>query len=79
MSHLFKELGPRPHLVLTVFDGRILQVWADRRAPVITIHDYDPLHLGHTSSRDLDGLAFTKIRWKRPAWALGLCLSTPLI
>ena len=79
MTRLYKDLGPRPHLKLIVYDGRILQIWAGLRAPAITLHDYSPQHTCLRTYRDTEGLSFTKIKWTRPAWALGLCLSSPLI
>ncbi len=61
------RLGPRPRMTLVIQDSKIVEIWVEGRAPIITVHDYD---WGATDP----GSAFSPITWNRPAWMLGLSL-----
>ncbi|MEH6487910.1 hypothetical protein [Hyphomonas oceanitis] len=70
-------LGPRPGLTFVIQDARVVEIWVAGRAPRITLRDYDWGETDPDALRDRDGLPFTPIRWKLPAWALGLSLFPP--
>lgn len=74
LEHL---LGPRPQMTLVLVDGQVAEIWVEDRAPLISIHDYDWGESDPDPCRDADGFPFTKINWRRPAWALGLSLHSP--
>lgn len=71
------SLGARPRMSLVICGAQIAEIWVEGRAPVITIHDYDWSESDLDPSHDVDGFPFTKITWRRPAWALGLSLHPP--
>ncbi|MEM1389566.1 MAG: hypothetical protein AAGF53_00520 [Pseudomonadota bacterium] len=71
---IFTHLGPRPRLTLVIENQYVTEIWVDRRAPIISIHDYDWGETDRDPARDRDGFPFTKVNWKQPAWALGLSL-----
>lgn len=68
---------PRPCLILTVIEGRITDIRIGACEPDIILHDYDWGESDPHPSRDRDGHAFTKIRWRQPVWKLGLSLYPP--
>ncbi|MAN74220.1 ParB/RepB/Spo0J family partition protein [Henriciella sp.] len=70
-------LGPRPRLTLVIAGARIVEIWVEGRAPLITIRDYDEGETDPDAARDGDGFAYTKINWRDPAWALGLSFYPP--
>ena len=75
---LFERLlGPRPRLTLVVSDMFVSEIWIEGRAPLITIHDYDWGQTDRHPAIDGEGVPFTPIRWKQPAWTLGLSLHPP--
>lgn len=74
LSSTEKLLGPRPQLRLVVQDHFVKEVWVDRRAPIITIHDYDWGAADRNSALDDEGFAYSHINWRSPAWMLGLSL-----
>jgi ParB family transcriptional regulator, chromosome partitioning protein len=77
MSALDPILGPRPRMTLVVEDARIVEIWVEGRAPLIAVRDYDWGETDPGASRDEDGIPFTDITWRGPAWALGLSLYPP--
>ncbi|MEH6695527.1 MAG: ParB/RepB/Spo0J family partition protein [Hyphomonas sp.] len=77
MSALEHILGPRPRLTLVVEASRVVEIWVDGRAPLITLNDYDWGETDRHAVRDEEGFPFTPINWKGPAWALGLSLYPP--
>ena len=77
MSALDDLLGPRPHMTLVIEESRVVEIWVDGRAPLIGLHDYDWGETDPDANRDAEGLPFSPINWKGPAWALGLSLYPP--
>lgn len=76
-AKLEADLGPRPRMALVIEDQMVREIWVNGRAPTITIRDYD---WGETDTEpriDSFGHPYTFIRWRRPAWALGLSLYPP--
>ena len=78
MPRLFQQLnetlGPQPEMTLVIQNMTIVEIWVDGRAPIITFHDYDWGETDPDPTFDAEGVAFSPIRWRRPAWALGLSL-----
>ncbi|WP_340693528.1 hypothetical protein [Hyphomonas sp.] len=70
-------LGPRPGLTLVIQDARVVEIWVAGRAPRISLRDHDWGETDPHALRDRDGLPFTPINWRLPAWALGLSLHPP--
>lgn len=70
-------LGPRPGLTLVIQDARVVEIWVAGRAPRISLRDHDGGETDPHALRDRDGLPFTPINWRLPAWALGLSLHPP--
>lgn len=68
------RLGPRPRLTLVIQDSKIVEIWVEGRAPIITVHDYDWGETDPGSAFDAEGFAFLPITWNGPAWMLGLSL-----
>lgn len=68
------RLGPRPRLTLVIQDSKIVEIWVEGRAPIITVHDYDWGETDPDPTLDEEGYAFSPITWSRPAWMLGLSL-----
>lgn len=77
LSKLEQLFGPRPVMTLVVEDETIREIWVNGRAPIITVHNYDWRETDPASAFDAEGVAFSKINWRRPAWALGLSLHLP--
>lgn len=77
MDVFARLLGSRPNLTLVIDEARIAEFWVEGRAPTITLRDYDWGKSDPDPCRDADGFPFTKINWRRPAWALGLSLHPP--
>jgi ParB family transcriptional regulator, chromosome partitioning protein len=69
--------SPRPRVTLVVEDARIVEIWVEGRAPLIAVRDYDWGETDPGASRDEDGVPFSDINWRGPAWALGLSLYPP--
>lgn len=67
---------PRPEITLVVENGFIREIWVAKRAPLITIHDYDWGESDPLAVRDQDGAAYSKIEWREPSWRLGLTINT---
>ncbi len=72
LNHLRQALGPRPDMTLIIQDQFIREIWVNGRAPIITIHDYDWGGDDPNPSFDEEGFAYSPIRWRAPAWQLGL-------
>ncbi|GAB5457333.1 MAG: ParB/RepB/Spo0J family partition protein [Henriciella sp.] len=77
MDVFSRILGARPNLTFVICQHQITEIWVEGRAPTITIRDYDWGESDPDPCRDADGFPFTKINWRRPAWALGLSLHSP--
>ena len=75
---IFNQIGPRPKLTLVIENQIVTEIWVDRRAPIISIHDYDWGETDLEPRIDHFGLPFTKINWKQPVWALGLSAHPPV-
>lgn len=78
MSMLDHILGPRPRMTLVVENARIVEIWVEGRAPLIAVRDYDWGETDPEARRDEDGVSFSDINWRGPAWALGLSLHPPV-
>lgn len=72
------NLPPRPRMILVLEHGFVQEIWVEGRAPLITIHDYDWGETDPDPNFDAEGFAFSPIRWRQPAWALGLSLHPPI-
>lgn len=70
-------LGPRPDLTFVIQDAQVVEIWVAGRAPRISLRDYDWGKTDRHALRDRDGIPFTPINWRLPAWALGLFLHPP--
>lgn len=77
LTKLEADLGPRPRMALVVEGQMVREIWVNGRAPTITIRDYDWGQSDTDPRVDRDGFPYTFIRWRRPAWALGLSLYPP--
>ena len=77
LSRLERQIGPRPQITLVVQDQTVCEIWVNGRAPIITLHDYDWGETDPDPAIDAEGIAFSPINWRGPAWTLGLSLYPP--
>lgn len=77
LSKIEQMLGPRPVLTLCIADMFVREIWVEGRAPLIRIHDYDWGDTDPDPAFDAEGSAFSPIKWRGPAWTLGLSLHPP--
>lgn len=77
LSRIEQVLGPRPRLTLVISDMTVREIWVGGRAPLITIHDYDWGETDPNPAFDDEGLPFSPINWREPAWTLGLSFNPP--
>lgn len=68
-------IEPRPQLTLIVECGFVHEIWVAGQAPLITIHDYDWGETDPLAMHDQDGAPYTMIKWRAPAWRLGLTVN----
>lgn len=68
------KLGPRPSLTLMIQSGYIQEIWVQKGAPIITLHDYDWGETDPMAIQDGEGLSYSKFTWKEPVWKLGLSI-----
>ena len=73
-NRLERQIGPRPQMTLVIQDQAICEIWVNGRAPLITLHDYDWGETDPDPTLDAEGIAFSPINWRGPAWTLGLSL-----
>lgn len=77
LSPLERQIGPRPQMTLVIQDQTICEIWVNGRAPIITLHDCDWGETDSDPAFDAEGIAFSPINWRGPAWTLGLSLYPP--
>jgi len=77
LSRLERQIGPRPQITLVIQDQTVCEIWVNGRAPLITLHDYDWGETDPDPAFDAEGIAFSPINWRGPAWTLGLSLYPP--
>ena len=64
----------RPGLTFVVCEQQITEIWANGRASLISIRNYDFGPFDPNTCQDHDGFFYACIDWRAPAWRLGLTL-----